>query len=83
MARLNVPELPEWTFGADEESAGVYRVEAVHSPSGLSVEARGTDLEVLIDRCKVDAVELLARAKEKLGPEAGAGDGPGAARVDP
>lgn len=71
MAQLSVPELPDWTFDADEESAGVYRVRGVHALSGLSVEALGTDLDALIQRCKVDAAELLAKVRRNLRPESG------------
>ena len=50
-------QLEGWTFDVDEVSAGVYRVRGTHS-DGRLVEALGTELTALLERCRADARSL-------------------------
>jgi hypothetical protein len=55
------PELPGWTFDADEVSAGVYRAFG-RDRLGRNVESTGTDPEALIEKCRRAALEMMAGA---------------------
>ena len=57
------PELPDWLFETDEVSAGVYRVFG-HDGAGRNVEAFGIDPEVLIQKCRQAALELMQRRRD-------------------
>jgi hypothetical protein len=57
----NFPELPDWSFDADEVSAGLYRAFG-HDRSGRNVEASGLDPEALIEKCRKAALEIMAEA---------------------
>lgn len=49
------PELPDWSFEMEEVvSAGAYQVIG-RSRLGLVVSAEGTDLDLLIEKCKSEA----------------------------
>jgi hypothetical protein len=55
--RRTYSDLPDWTFEIDEVSAGVYRVKGTDD-AGRSVEATGTDPDVLLDDCKRSAARI-------------------------
>ena len=60
-------ELPDWSFDADEVSAGVYRAFG-RDRAGRNVEATGTDPETLIEKCRRAALQMMADAQESSGP---------------
>ena len=62
MAR-SFPELPDWSFDADEVSAGVYRVLG-RDRAGRSVEASGLDPEALIEKCRAAALEIMTESRK-------------------
>jgi hypothetical protein len=49
------PELPDWSFDADEASVGVYRAFG-RDRAGRNVEASGVDPEALIETCRQAAL---------------------------
>lgn len=51
------PELPGWTFDADEVSANVYCAVGCDR-AGRKVEATGTDPDAVIMKCRQAALEL-------------------------
>jgi hypothetical protein len=53
------PELPGWSFDADEVSAGVYRALG-RDRAGRNVEATGLDPDALIEKCKQAALKMMA-----------------------
>jgi hypothetical protein len=53
-----LPDLPDWSFEADEVSAGVYRAFG-RDRAGRSVEAIGLDPDELIEKCKQKALQLI------------------------
>jgi hypothetical protein len=55
--KLDVDELPNWTFVLDEVSAGIYRVQAEH-PSGPRVDLTGTDPQQIIEAAKASASSI-------------------------
>ena len=57
------PELPDWSFDADEISAGVYRGFG-RDRAGRNVEATGIDPDALIEKCKRAALQMMADAKK-------------------
>ncbi len=59
MAR-EFPELPGWSFDADEVSAGVYRAFG-RDRAGRNVEVTGIDTDALIEKCKQAALQMMAR----------------------
>jgi hypothetical protein len=62
------PELPGWSFDADEVSAGVYRAFG-HDRAGRNVEATGLDPDALIEKCKQAALKMMVGppvARQKL-----------------
>jgi hypothetical protein len=63
------PELPGWTFNADEVSANVYRAFG-RDRAGRTVEATGTDPDALIQKCRQAALELMTSTHRK-NPESG------------
>lgn len=60
------PELPGWSFDADEVSAGVYRAFG-HDRAGRNVEANGLDPEELIEKCRQAALHVMADSKKPSG----------------
>jgi hypothetical protein len=50
-------DLPGWFFEVDEISAGVYKVRGVDE-AGRSVEATGTDPDILLEDCKKSAAKM-------------------------
>jgi hypothetical protein len=62
MAR-SFPELPGWSFDADEVSAGVYRAFG-RDRAGRNVEASGLDPEALIEKCRQAALEIMAGVRK-------------------
>jgi len=64
------PELPGWSFDADEVSAGVFRAFG-HDRAGRNVEATGLDPEALIDKCRQAALQVMAEAQKSSGPPGG------------
>ncbi len=64
------PELPDWSFDADEVSAGVYRAFG-RDRAGRNVEATGIDPDALIEKCKQAALQMMADAKKSSGPSGG------------
>jgi len=55
---IQFTELTEWSFDADEVSAGVFM--AVGSDRyGRRVEKTGTDPGALIEACKQDAIRMM------------------------
>jgi hypothetical protein len=63
MAR-SFPELPDWSFDADEVSQGVYRAFG-RDRAGRKVEASGLDPEALIERCRQAALEIVAENRKR------------------
>jgi hypothetical protein len=62
MAR-SFPELPDWSFDADEVSQGVYRAFG-RDRAGRNVEAFGLDPEMLIEKCRQAALEIMAESRK-------------------
>jgi len=60
--RRTYSDLPDWTFEIDEVSAGVYRVKGTDD-AGRSVEATGTDPDVLLDDCKRSAARIRGEGR--------------------
>jgi hypothetical protein len=56
-------ELSGWHFETDEVSAGVYTCKGVDR-QGRYVEAQGSDLDALIERCRKDALALFVREQK-------------------
>ena len=50
-------DLPSWEFDLDEVSAGVYEVIG-RNKSGLCVQSKGIDLDVITEECIVEARKL-------------------------
>ena len=57
------PDLPDWSFDADEVSAGVYRAFG-RDRTGRNVEASGLDPEALSEKCRPAALEILAESRK-------------------
>jgi len=53
------PELPDWSFDADEASVGVYRAFG-RDRADRNVEASGLEPELLIEKCRQAALEIMA-----------------------
>ena len=60
MEELNFPDVPGWTFFAEEVSASVFRVVG-RDQQGRSVESRGLDPDVLVEECRIAAKQLVER----------------------
>lgn len=59
------PELPAWTFDLDEVSVGVYKVYGVDE-AGRSVQASGTDPDLLVDECRRSAIKIRDMAPRRI-----------------
>jgi hypothetical protein len=59
---LTFPELPDWSFDADEESAGKYRAFG-RDRGGRNVEATGLDPDALIEKCRRAAFQIMAEVE--------------------
>lgn len=55
-------ELPEWKFDMDEVSAGVYEVLG-RDRAGRSVSAKGTNLDLLLEQCRREAMRISMESK--------------------
>jgi len=64
------PELPGWTFDAEEVSAGVYRAFG-RDLLGRNVEATGLDPDALIEECRRAALKIMADAQKSSGQSRG------------
>jgi hypothetical protein len=64
------PELPDWSFEADEVSAGVYRAFG-RDRAGRNVQATGIDPDALIEKCKQAALQMIADTKKSSGQSGG------------
>jgi len=64
------PELPGWSFDADEVSAGVYRAFG-RDRLGRNVEATGIDPDALIEKCRRAALEMMAGTGKSGDPTGG------------
>lgn len=64
------PELPGWSFDADEVSAGVYRASG-RDRAGRNVQATGADPDALIEKCRLAALEMMAGARKSTDPTGG------------
>lgn len=62
---LEFPELPGWSFDADEVSAGVYRAFG-RDRADRNVEAIGVDPDALIEKCKQAALEMMAACAARI-----------------
>jgi len=60
------PELPNWSFDADEVSAGVYRAFG-RDRAGRNVEATGLDPDALIEKCRQAALQIMADTQNSSG----------------
>jgi len=58
--RKELHDLPAWEFDIDEVSAGVYEVRG-RDRAGHRVVAKGIDLDVALEQCRREAVEIEAR----------------------
>jgi hypothetical protein len=58
------PELPDWSFGADEVSASVCRAFG-RDRAGRNVEAFGLDPEALIEKWREAALEIVAESRKR------------------
>jgi hypothetical protein len=56
-------ELPDWSFDADEVSAGAYRAFG-RDRAGRNVEAFGPDPEALIQKCRQAAFEIMTQRQK-------------------
>jgi hypothetical protein len=54
---MTTEDLTNWSFSAEEISAGVWRVRGLDQ-AGRSVEATGTDPEATLEKCKSSAREI-------------------------
>ena len=57
------PELPDWSFDADEASVGVYRAFG-RDRAGRNVEASGVDPEALIEKKGEEGVKSKGRVAQ-------------------
>jgi len=57
------PELPDWSFDADEASVGLYRAFG-HDRAGRNVEAIGLNPDALIEKCKQAALQVVAEVRK-------------------
>ena len=57
---LEFPDLPGWSFGADEVSPGVYRAFG-RDRSGRNVEVTGVDPDELIEKCRQWALQIVRK----------------------
>jgi hypothetical protein len=57
-------DLPGWIFDMNEISAGVYEIIAKDS-TGCTVSAKGIDLELLIDQCRLDAHKISSHGSDQ------------------
>jgi len=64
------PELPDWSFNADEVSADVYRAFGCDH-LGRNVEETGTDPDALIEKCRWAAIEMMANVRKPTDPAGG------------
>jgi hypothetical protein len=53
--------LTDWSFSVGEGSAGVYRASGIDA-AGRTVEARGTDPDVTLEKCKRAAFEIASQS---------------------
>ena len=60
-------ELPNWTFWADEVSAGCYRVRGENALVGSNLELTGLNPDELLDEAKRIAEDLERQVRSKLG----------------
>jgi hypothetical protein len=58
------PELPGWSFDADEISVGVYRAFG-RDTAGRNVEAFGLDRETIIEKCRKAAFEIMLTRRNR------------------
>jgi hypothetical protein len=56
------PELPGWSFDAQEVSAGAYRAFG-RDRAGRNVEATGLDPDALIEKCKQAALQMMSDSR--------------------
>jgi hypothetical protein len=56
------PDLPGWSFDIDEVSTGVYEVVA-SDKHGRRFSSKDTDPEVLLERCRKQAAELVQQTR--------------------
>jgi hypothetical protein len=59
-------ELPNWTFWANEVSAGCYRVKGRDSIFGSNLELTGGDPDELFDKAKLIAEDMERQVRAKL-----------------
>jgi hypothetical protein len=59
-------ELPNWTFWADEVSAGCYRVKGTNSLFGSNLELTGENPEESFDEAKLVAEGMERQVRAKL-----------------
>ena len=59
-------DLPDWIVEIDEVSAGVYKLRALHK-LGPSIEYTGLEPEKLIERARVDALDIERSLNQKAG----------------
>jgi hypothetical protein len=64
------PELPGWSFDAEEVSAGVYRAFG-RDRAGRNVEATGLDPDGLLEKCRQAAVQIMADTQKSTTPSGG------------
>ena len=58
------PELPDWSFDADEVWVGVYRAVGCDR-AGRNVEATRLAPEALIEKCREAALEIMANVESQ------------------
>jgi hypothetical protein len=51
------PDLPTWEFEMDEVSPNVYEVIG-RDDTGHTVSAKGIDLDLLLERCRTEALKI-------------------------
>ena len=63
--KIKFPELKNWTFIADEVSAGVYNVKG-SDIDGRSLNFTGFDYDELLARAKSEAIKMQSDVPDRL-----------------
>ncbi len=64
---MTYSDTPGWKFVVEEVSMGVYQVKGSDG-FGRTVERTGTDPDVLLQQCKVDAMKIIQKTQTEENP---------------
>ena len=60
--KMELPELPGWSFEIEELPAGVHQITATEK-GGRTFVMKGTDYETLLSECREEAAALSEQAQ--------------------